>query len=157
MVTVADSDSLDPGLCDFAIEVSVNSDAVKPDPNNHTTYNVTQKGLSTASANWKIEVDGGQRSFGQAICTFDGVDGHGPVRVRSVTRVANNGSWTTLRCERQGPDFLVYVNGGTPVKLTVPNIGPIANSSPLSVGTKKLNDSDTFPGFIDELRYWIGR
>jgi hypothetical protein len=157
MVTVADSDALDPGGCDFAVEVSVNWDPVAPDSKNHTTYNVTQKGLSTAPANWKVEVDGGQKAFGQAICTFDGVDGHGPVRVRSAARVPNNGSWTTLRCERRGSDFLLQVNGGTPVKVTVPGIGPIENASALTVGTKKLNDSDTFPGDIDELVYSSGR
>jgi hypothetical protein len=156
MVTVADNDSLDPGSCDFAVEVSVNWDAVKPDSNNHTTYNVAQKGLSTAPANWKIEVDGGQKSFGQAICTFDGVDGHAQVRVKSAARVPS-ARWTKLRCERRGNDFLLSVNDGTPVKLTVSGIGPIENSSPLTVGTKKLNDSDTFPGYIDELVYSSGR
>jgi hypothetical protein len=157
MVTVADADVLDPGPCDFAVDVWVNWDAVRPDSQNHTTYNVTQKGLSTAPANWKVEVDGGQRSFATAICTFDGLnDGKGPVRVRSTAKVAN-GRWTALHCDRHGNDFTVAVNDGPPVKATVAGVGPIENTSALSVGTKKLNDSDTFPGEIDDLVYSIGR
>ena len=158
MVTVTDTDILDPGACDFAVEISVNWDKVTPDPNNHTTFNVTQKGLSTAPANWKIEVDGGQRHFATAICTFDGAnDGRGEVRVRSIAKVPNNGSWTTLRCERHGNDFLVRVNGGPAVKSTVAGIGPVENSSFLSVAAKKLNDSDTFPGDVDELVFSSGK
>src|SRR2546423_12761304 len=42
-VNVADADALDPGACDFEVDVSVNWDKVTPDSNNHTTYNVTQK------------------------------------------------------------------------------------------------------------------
>jgi len=157
MVSVADADGLDPGPCDFAVDVWVNWDAVKPDSTNHTTYNVVQKGLSTAAANWKIEVDGGQRNFGQVICTFDGAnDGKGPVRVRSAVSVANDGRWTALRCERRGTDFFVEVNG-TSLKARVSGIGPIENSSALTVGAKKLNDSDTFRGGIDDLVYWSGR
>jgi Concanavalin A-like lectin/glucanases superfamily len=158
MVTVADAPALDPGLCDFTVDVWVDWDAVKPDANNHTTYNVTQKGLSTAPANWKVEVDGGQKDFATALCTFDGAnDGKGPVRVRSAARVANDGRWTALHCERHGNDFTVSVNDGTPVKATVAGIGAIENSSALTVGTKKLNDSDTFPGEIDDLVYAIAR
>jgi len=157
MVSVADADALDPGPCDFAVDVWVNWDAVKPDGANHTTFNVTQKGLSTAPSNWKVEVDGGQQNFGTAICTFDGVDGKGPVRVRSTVRVPNDGRWTALHCKRQGDDFIVQVNDSSPVKATVAGVGPIGNTSILSVGTKKLNDSDTFPGEIDDLVYSIGR
>ena len=157
IVSVADADALHPGSCDFAVDVWVNWDAVKPDAQNHTTYNVTQKGLSTAPANWKIEVDGGQRNFATAICTFDGLnDGKGPVRVRSTAKVPNDGRWTSLHCERRGNDFLVAVNDGSPVKATVSGIGPIENSSALTVGTKKLDDSDTFPGEIDDVVYSIG-
>ena len=157
IVTVADADALDPGPCDFTVDVWVNWDTVKPDPNNHTTYNVTQKGMSTASANWKLEVDGGAKNFATAICTFDGAnDGKGPVRVRSTVRVANDGRWTALHCERQGNDFTVSVNDGPPMKATVAGIGPIGNTSPLTVGTKKLNDSDTFPGEIDDIVYSVG-
>jgi hypothetical protein len=158
MVSVPDADALDPGPCDFAVDVWVNWNAVKPDSTNHTTFNVTQKGLSTAPSNWKVEVDGGQRNFGTAICTFDGADdGKGPVRVRSSARVANDGGWTALHCERQGNDFIMVVNGTAPVKATVAGVGPIANTSALTVGTKKLNDSDTFPGEIDDLVYRSGR
>ena len=157
-VTVADADALDPGACDFEVDVSVNWDKVTPDSNNHTTYNVTQKGLSTAPANWKIEVDGGQRYFGQIICTFDGAnDGRGPLRVRSTAKVPNDGSWTTLHCDRHGNDFTAQINDGAVVKSTVTGIGAIENSSFLSVAAKKLNDSDTFPGDVDELMFRSGK
>lgn len=158
IVTVADADALDPGPCDFAVDVWVNWDAVTPDARNRTTFNVVQKGLSTAPANWKLEVDGGQRNFGQALCIFDGAnDGRGAVRVRSSARVANDDRWTALRCERRGSDFTVTVNGGAPVKVTVAGVGPIENLSSLTVGAKKLNDDDTFRGEVDDLVFWTGR
>jgi hypothetical protein len=78
------------------------------------------------------------------------------VRVKSAVRVSSN-RWTELRCQRRTDEFLLSVDGGTPVTMTVGGIGPIENSSPLSVGTKKLNDSDTFPGYIEKLVYSIGR
>lgn len=171
LVTVPDTgDSLDPRACDFAVEIWVNWDRVTPDARRKTTFNVTQKGLSSAPANWKLEIDGGaderfpngglkRAHFGRAVCTFDGAsDGRPPVKVESPAgdRVPNDGTWTKVRCERRGNDFLVRLNDGQVVKRTVAGVGPIANASSLTVGAKALNDSDTFPGLVDELSYWAG-
>jgi hypothetical protein len=153
-VTVADSDVLDPGGCDFRVEIWVNWDRVAAQ--GHTTYNVTQKGLSSSPGDWKLEVDGRPGSFGRAMCTFDGAnDGRGAVQIESTSgnRVDSTGGWTHLGCERRGNDFVVQV-GNTEAKRTVSNVGPIANSQPLTVGAKALNDSDTFPGDIDDLQYF---
>jgi hypothetical protein len=157
-VTVADSaDVLDPGVCDFRVQIWVNWNRVSPQ--GHTTYNVTQKGLSGSPGDWKLEVDGRPGSFGRATCTFDGAnDGKGPIQIESASgsHVDNTGGWTQLGCERRGNDFVVRV-GNTETKRTVANIGSIANTQPLTVGAKALNDSDTFPGEIDDLQYWSAR
>lgn len=153
-VSVPDAAALDPGSCDFAVDVWVNWDNVAPQ--DHATYNVTQKGLATAVSNWKMEVDGRPGSFGRVICTFDGIDSSKPVRVSTPAGVTvPAGVWTELRCERQGNRFIAGINGQQG-SLTVSNIGPITNSSALTVGAKKLNDSDTFPGDVDELVFWEG-
>jgi hypothetical protein len=157
-VAVADSDLLDPGSCDFAVELWVSFDNVGPHA--HRTYNVAQKGLSTSPGNWKLEVDGRSSGFGRVICTFDGAnDGRGPLQVESssASRVEDNGDWTRLRCERRGNDFVVRVGDDPEAKRTVSGIGPITNSNPLTVGAKALQDADTFPGAVDDISYWAAR
>ena len=87
-MSVASAAGLNPGSCDFAVDAWVNWDDVAPSSKN--TYNVTQKGLSTAPSNWKMEVDGRARAgrFGRVICTFDGIDSRPPVRVTSQVTVS---------------------------------------------------------------------
>jgi hypothetical protein len=152
-VVVPTAAELNAGMCDFAVDVWVNWDKVAPLAK--ATYNVTQKGLATAAANWKLEVDGrpdkGKAGFGRVICTFDGVDSRGPVRVSSQTRI-QAGQWAELGCERRGDQFIVKVDTSS-TAVTVSGIGAITNSRALTVGAKKLNDSDTFPGGIAGLRF----
>jgi concanavalin A-like lectin/glucanase superfamily protein len=159
-VSVPTAAGLNPGSCDFAVDVWVNWNTVAPQ--NKATYNVAQKGLATASANWKMEVDGRPDGgapgghFGRVICVFDGADTRSEVRVTSpVGAKVQPGQWTALHCERQGDRFIVGVDGSQ-ASLTVPGIGPITNSSALTVGAKKLNDSDTFPGGVDDLVFSRG-
>jgi hypothetical protein len=154
-VSVPDGAALDPGGCDFAVDVWVNWDSVAPQ--SKATYNVVQKGLSTAPANWKMEIDGRPDGrFGRVICTFDGKDSRQPVRVSSGSgATVKAGRWTKLRCERRGSRFITEVAGQS-ASLTVSSIGPIENGSTLTVGAKKLGDSDTFSGNIDDLVFWRG-
>jgi hypothetical protein len=156
-VVVPSAAELNPGNCNFAVDILVNWDQVAPQA--AATYNVTQKGLATAPSNWKMEVDGrpdngGGAGFGRVICTFDGIDSHGPVRVTSPVRI-QPGEWTKLGCERHGDQFIVKVgpNSWTSV---VSGIGAITNTSTLTVGAKKLNDSDTFPGGVADLVFSRG-
>lgn len=97
-----------------------------------------------------------QAHFGRVRCVFDGDDGRGAVRLVSPPTVKlRAGQGTEISCERRGDRFIGRL-GGTEWSRTVTGIGPIRNDSAMSVGTKRLNDVDTFPGFIDDLGYWRG-
>jgi len=138
VVTVADSNLLDPGNRDYTVMLRL-----------RTTYhfgNVVQKGQATVpGGNWKIQIPNGVVQ-----CLFRGSAGQ--VIVSSPRRY-NDGRWHTIACERQESDIVLRVDGDT-VARHAGRTGRIDNDWPLSIGGKTDCDQeevgcDYFAGDLD--------
>ena len=115
--------------------------------------NVVQKGYSTTSSQYKLQIDG---AAGRPSCVL--VDDRKPAirLVRSGVPVAD-GRWHTVECRRSGPSFAILVDGATRGAMTVPAALSVTNSGPLSVGGKgAYRDNDKFQGALDDVWVRIG-
>ena len=115
--------------------------------------NVVQKGYSTTSSQYKLQVDG---VAGRPSCVL--VDDRKPkIRlVRSAVSVAD-GQWHTLECRRAGSSFAILVDGVTRGTLTIQAALSVVNKSPLSIGGKgAYRDNDQFQGALDNVWIKIG-
>ncbi|WP_082771829.1 LamG-like jellyroll fold domain-containing protein [Actinoplanes sp. TFC3] len=114
--------------------------------------NIVQKGYSTASSQWKMQVDG---KAGKPSCVLVGAN-PGIKIVRSDVSVAD-GHWHTIECRRQGTTFSVLVDGVVRGTRTVSAKLSIANQRPLSVGGKgAYSDNDQFQGILDDVWVRVG-
>lgn len=149
-------DDLDPGSADFAVTIRVNArgTAIK-------SCNVVQKGKNDAAIpNWKVEVGGEKSQWDRTVTCVFGSTATQRIRLRSTAKVKDR-SWSTITCQRSGSDYWVTVadfDGSTPgqAKSKVKHdtkSRTIANDEPLHLGTKQAGDSDTFEGFLDDLRF----
>jgi hypothetical protein len=115
--------------------------------------NVVQKGYSTSSSQWKLQVDG---AAGRPSCVL--VDDRRPaIRIVTSSVTAADGRWHALRCERAGTAFSVYVDGVLRGTTTVPARLSVTNDRPLSIGGKgAFADNDQFNGALDNVWVQIG-
>jgi hypothetical protein len=138
LVTVHDSDALDPGTRDFAVTVRLRT--------THKFGNIVQKGQATVSGgNYKLQIPSGIVE-----CLFRGT-------ARSIlvssTRRLNDGHWHTVRCARTGDGVTLSVDGSTVARRSGWT-GRIANSWPVSIGGKTDCDQldvgcDYYAGDLD--------
>lgn len=114
--------------------------------------NIVQKGYSTTSSQWKLQIDG---DAGRPSCVLVGAQ-PGIKIVRSSFSVAD-GSWHTVECRRISTTLVVLVDGVVRGTRTVSAKLSVANNRPLSIGGKgAYADNDQFHGIIDDVWVRIG-
>ncbi|MEV4637663.1 LamG-like jellyroll fold domain-containing protein [Actinoplanes sp. NPDC049548] len=114
--------------------------------------NIVQKGYSTESSQWKLQVDG---AAGRPSCVLVGAN-PGIKIVRSTVSVAD-GSWHTVECRRTSTALTVVVDGAVRGSRVISAKLSVANSRPLSIGGKgAYSDNDQFHGIIDDVWVRIG-
>lgn len=143
------SDDLNPGRRDIAY----GADVLLAADQTSGGQNVVQKGYSTTSSQWKLQIDG---AAGRPSCVL--VDDRRPV-IRIVTSSVSvaDGHWHALRCERAGRVFAISVDGVLRGATSVPARLSVSNQRPLSIGGKgAFPDNDQFNGALDNVWVQIG-
>ncbi|WP_433300197.1 LamG-like jellyroll fold domain-containing protein [Actinoplanes sp. CA-030573] len=115
--------------------------------------NVVQKGYSTTSSQWKLQVDG---VAGRPSCVL--VDDKKPA-IRMVTSAVSvaDGRWHAIACHRAGTALEVLVDGVRRGVATIPAKLSVTNGRPLSIGGKgAYADNDQFNGALDNVWVEIG-
>jgi concanavalin A-like lectin/glucanase superfamily protein len=112
--------------------------------------NIVQKGYSTTSSQWKLQIDG---VAGRPSCVL--VDHRKPViRVVTSSVTAADGRWHAIACRRTGTTLAVYLDGVVRGSVAVPANLSVANNRPLSIGAKgAFADNDQFNGALDNV--WV--
>jgi concanavalin A-like lectin/glucanase superfamily protein len=115
--------------------------------------NVVQKGYSTTSSQWKLQIDG---LAGRPSCVL--VDVHKPtIRIAASAVSVADGRWHALACRRTGTTLTVFVDGAPRGSTTVPAKLAVSNDRPLSIGGKgAFADNDQFNGALDNVWVEIG-
>jgi hypothetical protein len=117
-----------------------------------TGQNVVQKGYSTTSSQYKLQVDG---VAGRASCVLVGAR-PGIKLVTSTVTVAD-GVWHTVECRRTATSLAVLVDGAVRGNRTIAADLSVANDRPLSIGAKgAYSDNDQFQGILDDVWVRIG-
>jgi hypothetical protein len=141
-----ESAGLNPGTRDIAFGADVLLDPGQTS----TGQNVMQKGYSTTSSQYKLQIDG---AAGHPSCVL--VDVRRPVirMVRSSVTIAD-GRWHRVRCQRIGTRLEVYVDNVPRGRTAVPSNLNVSNDLPLSIGAKgAYRDNDQFNGILDNV--WV--
>jgi concanavalin A-like lectin/glucanase superfamily protein len=143
------SDDLNPG----ARNISYGADVLLPPGQTSSGQNIVQKGYSTASSQWKLQIDG---VAGRPSCVL--VDDKRPgIRLATSSVTAADGRWHAVQCRRAGTTLAVLVDGVVRGSTTVPAKLTIANGRPLSIGGKgAYTDNDQFNGALDNVWVQIG-
>ena len=143
------SADLNPGTKDLAYGADVLLAAAQTSKG----QNVVQKGYSTTSSQWKLQIDG---LAGRPSCVL--VDVHKPtIRIATSTLSVADGRWHALACRRTGTTFTVFVDGVPRGSTTVPATLSVTNERPLSIGGKgAFADNDQFNGALDNVWVEIG-
>ena len=145
LVTVPDSDALDPGTRDYAVTVRLRT--------THKFGNIIQKGQATVSGgNFKLQIPNGIVQ-----CLFRGSSGS---LLLSTPRRLNDGAWHTVRCERTTSGLSLAVDGSTVARRSG-KTGRISNSWPVTIGGKTSCDQidvgcDYYAGDLDRIELTAG-
>jgi hypothetical protein len=115
--------------------------------------NIVQKGYSTTSSQWKLQIDG---VAGRPSCVL--VDDKKPaIRMITSTVSVADGRWHALACRRAGTVLTVLVDGVPRGSTAVPAKLSVSNERPLSIGGKgAFADNDQFNGALDNVWVEIG-
>ena len=115
--------------------------------------NIVQKGYSTTSSQWKLQIDG---VGGRPSCVL--VDDRKPtIRIVTSSVPVADGRWHAVQCRRAGTAFVVSVDGVARGGVAVPAKLSITNNQPLSIGAKgAYGDNDQFNGAMDNVWVQIG-
>jgi hypothetical protein len=143
------SDDLNPGRRDLAY----GADVLLAPGQTSSGQNVVQKGYSTTTSQWKLQIDG---AAGRPSCVL--VDDRRPaIRIVTSSVAVADGRWHAVRCDRAGRDFSVSVDGVVRGTATVPARLSVTNDKPLSIGGKgAFADNDQFNGALDNVWVRIG-
>ena len=143
------STDLNPGTRDLAY----GADVLLGPGQTSKGQNVVQKGYSTTSSQWKLQIDG---LAGRPSCVL--VDQHKPaIRIATGALSVADGRWHALACRRTGTTLTVFVDGVPRGSTTVPAKLSVSNDRPLSIGGKgAFTDNDQFNGALDNVWVEIG-
>ena len=143
------SADLNPGTRDIAY----GADVLLPAAQTSKGQNVVQKGYSTTSSQWKLQIDG---LAGRPSCVL--VDVRRPaIRIAAGTVSVADGRWHALACRRAGTTLTVFVDGAPRGSTAVPARLAVTNERPLSIGGKgAFADNDQFNGALDNVWVEIG-
>lgn len=145
-----DSADLNPGTRDIAF----GADVLLAPGQTSQGQNVLQKGYSTTSSQYKLQIDG---SAGHPSCVLVDVRRSTIRMVRSSVTIAD-GRWHRVRCERAGTRLEVHVDNLLRGRTTVPAGLNVSNDLPLSIGAKgAYRDNDQFNGVLDNVWVRISR
>jgi hypothetical protein len=144
-----DSADLDPGTRDIAY----GADVLLAPGQTSKGQNIVQKGYSTTSSQWKLQIDG---AAGRPSCVL--VDDRKPtIRMVTSSVTAADGRWHAVACRRTGTTLSVTVDGIERGRTAVPAKLSVTNSRPLSIGGKgAYSDNDQFNGVLDNVWVQIG-
>lgn len=143
------SADLNPGTADISYGASVELTAGRTSKG----QNIVQKGYSTTSSQYKLQVDG---KLGHPSCVVVDDKKPGIQFVRSSVTVAN-GRWHRVECRRSGGLLSVLVDGKLRGVKAIPPTLSITNTEPLAVGGKgAFRDNDQFQGALDDVWVRIG-
>lgn len=143
------SAELNPGTRDIAF----GADVLLPPAQTSSGQNIVQKGYSTTSSQWKLQIDG---IVGKPSCVL--VDDRKPtIRMVTSSITAADGHWHAVQCRRAGKVLEVLVDGVVTGSITVPAKLSVSNQRPLSIGGKgAYADNDQFNGALDNVWVQIG-
>ena len=143
------SADLNPGTRDLAY----GADVLLPPGQTSKGQNIVQKGYSTTSSQWKLQVDG---VAGRPSCVL--VDDKKPaIRIATSSISVADGRWHALACRRSGKTLTVLVDGVPRGTTSVPAKLSVTNERPLSIGGKgAFPDNDQFNGALDNVWVEIG-
>jgi hypothetical protein len=115
--------------------------------------NVVQKGYSTSSSQWKLQIDG---VAGRPSCVL--VDDRRPaIRMVTSTIGVADGRWHAVECQRVGTALIVRVDAVVRGRTAVPARLSVSNNRPLSIGGKgAFADNDQFNGALDNVWVRVG-
>ena len=143
------SADLNPGTRD----ISYGADVLLAPGQTSKGQNIVQKGYSTTSSQWKLQIDGAD---GRPSCVL--VDDRKPtIRIVTSGVPVADGRWHAVQCRRSGPTLTVYVDDVGRGMVRVPAKLSVTNSRPLSIGAKgAFDDNDQFNGALDNVWVQIG-
>ncbi|MBW6437563.1 LamG domain-containing protein [Actinoplanes hulinensis] len=140
------SADLNPGTRDIAF----GADVLLPPGQTSPGQNIVQKGYSTTSSQYKLQIDG---AAGHPSCVLVDVRQPGIRIARSVVTTAD-GRWHRVRCQRSGTSLTIYVDNVVRGRTTVPAGLTVFNDQPLRIGSKgAYRDNDQFNGVLDNV--WV--
>ncbi|WP_250028976.1 LamG-like jellyroll fold domain-containing protein [Paractinoplanes maris] len=115
--------------------------------------NVIQKGYSTTSSQWKLQIDG---AAGRPSCVLVGDRLRRILMATSSVTVAD-GRWHRIRCSRSGPVLAVFVDNQLRGRTLLPAGLSVTNNRPMSIGGKgAFADNDQFNGALDNVWVQVG-
>ncbi|MBG0565135.1 LamG domain-containing protein [Actinoplanes sp. NEAU-A11] len=143
------SADLNPGTRDIAF----GADVLLPPGQTSQGQNVLQKGYSTTSSQYKLQIDG---FAGRPSCVL--VDVRRPtIRIARSAVTTADGRWHRIRCQRTRTILDIYVDGVLRGRTLVPAGLSVRNNQPLSIGSKgAYRDNDQFNGILDNVWVRIG-
>jgi hypothetical protein len=143
------SADLNPGHRDIAY----GADVLLPPGQTSKGQNIVQKGYSTTSSQWKLQIDG---VAGRPSCVL--VDDRRPaIRIATSSVTAADGRWHAVQCRRAGTMLEVLVDGTPRGSTALPARLSVTNGRPMSIGGKgAFVDNDQFNGALDNVWVQIG-
>jgi hypothetical protein len=123
-------------------------------PRSQTTegQNVVQKGYSTVSSQYKLQIDG---YAGHPSCVL--VGSRPGIKIVHSSVSVTDGSWHDVECWRDGSSLSVVVDGVIRGNRRISPRLSVTNGGPLSIGGKgAYRDNDQFQGIIDDVWVRVG-
>jgi hypothetical protein len=153
-----EEEALSPGRGAFGYGADIRLDELSTGRVEDNGNNVLQRGLSSDSSMFKLEVD----AEGRPGCTVKGQDG--TVSVLAAGPITA-GTWYRIRCERQRQELRLLVSEYGPsgpttqVRLRTGETGPVTFDGaqvPVSVGGKVAHDGSVIRSATDQFNGMIG-
>ncbi|WP_127499984.1 LamG-like jellyroll fold domain-containing protein [Actinoplanes solisilvae] len=115
--------------------------------------NVIQKGYSSTSSQWKLQIDG---AAGRPSCVLVGDRPRHIKMATSAVTVADS-RWHRIRCSRAGAWLSIHVDDVMRGRIPLPPGLSVTNNRPMSIGGKgAYADNDQFNGALDNVWVQVG-